>query len=199
MSCRQLSSSSPPAVSTAPAPMPSRAGPASASPTSSGSTPRRRRCSSPPWSAPSSACSNAMREAAEGFTGMDAKERMGDAYVELLRDETFLKLQLHAYAAACDDADVREATRRGFGRLWDERHRADRHVGRAVPRVHGDRHAAERRRGHGPRRGLPRRTLPSACSALQRPPDRPRLDPNSPSRKSLALRYVCSSKLVATH
>ena len=37
-----------------------------------------------------------------------------------MRDETFLKLQLHAYAAACDDADVREATRRGFGRLWDE-------------------------------------------------------------------------------
>ncbi len=62
----------------------------------------------------------AFREAAEGYTGMEAKEKLGDAYVELLRDETFLKLQLHAYAAACDDADVREATRRGFGRLWDE-------------------------------------------------------------------------------
>ena len=61
-----------------------------------------------------------MREAANGYTGMEAKEHMGAAYVELLRDETFLKLQLHAYAAACDDADVREATRRGFGRLWDE-------------------------------------------------------------------------------
>jgi AcrR family transcriptional regulator len=61
-----------------------------------------------------------MREAAEGFTGMDAKERMAQGYVELLRDETFLKLQLHAYAAACDDPDVREATRRGFGRLWDD-------------------------------------------------------------------------------
>lgn len=61
-----------------------------------------------------------MREAADGYTGMEAKEQMGAAYVELLRDETFLKLQLHAYAAACDDADVREATRRGFGRLWDE-------------------------------------------------------------------------------
>jgi AcrR family transcriptional regulator len=61
-----------------------------------------------------------MREAAEGYTGMEAKEQMGFAYVELLRDETFLKLQLHSYAAACDDADVREATRHGFGRLWDE-------------------------------------------------------------------------------
>jgi AcrR family transcriptional regulator len=61
-----------------------------------------------------------MRDSAEGFTGMDAKERMAQAYVELLRDETFLKLQLHAYAAACDDPDVREATRRGFGRLWDD-------------------------------------------------------------------------------
>jgi AcrR family transcriptional regulator len=60
------------------------------------------------------------REAAEGYTGMQAKEKLGEAYVELLRDETFLKLQLHSYAAACDDADVREATRRGFGRLWDE-------------------------------------------------------------------------------
>jgi AcrR family transcriptional regulator len=62
----------------------------------------------------------AFREAAEGYTGMEAKEKLGEAYVELLRDETFLKLQLHSYAAACDDADVREATRRGFGRLWDE-------------------------------------------------------------------------------
>ena len=63
---------------------------------------------------------NAMREAAKGYTGMDAKERMAQAYVELLRDETFLKLQLHAYAAACDHPDVREATRRGFARLWDD-------------------------------------------------------------------------------
>jgi AcrR family transcriptional regulator len=62
----------------------------------------------------------AFREAAEGYVGMEAKEKLGEAYVELLRDETFLKLQLHSYAAACDDADVREATRRGFGRLWDE-------------------------------------------------------------------------------
>ena len=61
-----------------------------------------------------------MREAADGYAGMEAKEQMGAAYVELLRDQTFLKLQLHAYAAACDDAAVREATRRGFGRLWDE-------------------------------------------------------------------------------
>jgi len=61
----------------------------------------------------------AFRDAAEGLSGHDAKEAMGAAYVELLGDETFLKLQLHAYAAACDDPDVREATRRGFGRLWD--------------------------------------------------------------------------------
>ncbi len=98
---------------------------------------------------------NAMREAAEGFAGMDAKERMADAYVELLRDETFLKLQLHAYAAACDDADVREATRRGFGRLWDDAIVLTGMSARRVPRVHGDGNAAERRRGHGSRRGLP--------------------------------------------
>jgi AcrR family transcriptional regulator len=60
------------------------------------------------------------RDAAKDLFGMEAKEALGQAYVKLLTDETFLKLQLHAYAAACDDADVRAATRRGFGRLWDE-------------------------------------------------------------------------------
>jgi AcrR family transcriptional regulator len=60
------------------------------------------------------------RDAAEGLTGMAAKEALGAEYMVLLRDQTFLRLQLHAYAAACDDPDVRMATRRGFGRLWDE-------------------------------------------------------------------------------
>jgi AcrR family transcriptional regulator len=62
----------------------------------------------------------ALRDAAEGLTGMDAKEAMGAAYLVLLSDKTFLQVQLHAYAASCDDDDVREATRRGFARMWDE-------------------------------------------------------------------------------
>jgi AcrR family transcriptional regulator len=60
------------------------------------------------------------REAADGLTGVEAKEAMAAAYLELLKDPTFLQLQLHAYAAAVADEDVRAATRRGFGRLWDE-------------------------------------------------------------------------------
>lgn len=62
----------------------------------------------------------AFQERAKGLSGLEAKEALGDAYMTLLRDQTFLRLQLQAYAAACADDDVREATRRGFGRLWDE-------------------------------------------------------------------------------
>jgi hypothetical protein len=34
------------------------------------------------------------------------------AYTELLHDQTFLQLQLHSYAAACGDDEIRDATRR---------------------------------------------------------------------------------------
>jgi AcrR family transcriptional regulator len=60
------------------------------------------------------------REASKGLTGLEAKEAMGQSYLPLLRDKTFLQLQLHAYAAAVDDDEVREVTQRGFMRLWDE-------------------------------------------------------------------------------
>jgi hypothetical protein len=42
---------------------------------------------------------------------------MGEAYHQLLADRTLLLLQLHAYAA-CDDLDIRAATRTGFKELW---------------------------------------------------------------------------------
>ena len=60
------------------------------------------------------------RAASKGLTGVEAKEAMGNAYLELLRDKTFLQMQLHAYAAAVDDDAIREVTQRGFMRLWDE-------------------------------------------------------------------------------
>jgi AcrR family transcriptional regulator len=60
---------------------------------------------------------DAFEEAAEGLAGEDALEAMGDAYGALLADRELLMHQMQAYAA-CDDADVRDATRRGFGRLW---------------------------------------------------------------------------------
>jgi AcrR family transcriptional regulator len=57
-------------------------------------------------------------EAAAGNrTGEDALVAMGDAYGRLLADRTLLLVQLHSYAA-CDDAEVREATRAGFRDLW---------------------------------------------------------------------------------
>ena len=55
--------------------------------------------------------------AAGDHTGEDALMAMGDAYHQLLADRTLLLLQLHAYAA-CDDPDIRAATRAGFKELW---------------------------------------------------------------------------------
>jgi AcrR family transcriptional regulator len=55
--------------------------------------------------------------AAGDHTGEDALMAMGDAYHQLLADRTLLLLQMHAYAA-CDDPDIRAATRAGFKELW---------------------------------------------------------------------------------
>jgi AcrR family transcriptional regulator len=55
--------------------------------------------------------------AAADRVGDDALEAMGDAYHELLQDRTLLLLQLQAYAA-CDDPEIRDATRTGFKHLW---------------------------------------------------------------------------------
>ncbi len=50
-------------------------------------------------------------------SGEAAFKAMGDAYNELLTDRTYLLLQMQAYAA-CEDAEVRDVTRRGFRDLW---------------------------------------------------------------------------------
>ena len=55
--------------------------------------------------------------AAADRVGEDALDAMGDAYHELLEDRTLLLLQLQAYAA-CDDPEIRDATRTGFKELW---------------------------------------------------------------------------------
>jgi AcrR family transcriptional regulator len=49
--------------------------------------------------------------------GEDALQAMGDAYGQLLHDRTLLQMQMQAYAA-CDDSDIRTATRAGFRDLW---------------------------------------------------------------------------------
>jgi AcrR family transcriptional regulator len=55
--------------------------------------------------------------AAADRVGEEAIEAMGDAYEELLGDRTLLLVQMHAYAA-CEDPEIRTATRAGFRRLW---------------------------------------------------------------------------------
>ena len=55
--------------------------------------------------------------AAGDKTGNEALEAMGDEYERLLDNRTLLLLQMHAYAA-CEDLEIRAATRAGFKRLW---------------------------------------------------------------------------------
>jgi AcrR family transcriptional regulator len=56
------------------------------------------------------------QEAAEGKHGEDALNAIGQAYRGLLADRTRLRGQMQAYAD-CDDAEVREVVREGYGRL----------------------------------------------------------------------------------
>jgi len=59
------------------------------------------------------------QQAAEGKTGEEALEAMGRAYGELIRSNpNRLRAQMQTYAA-CDDSDVCEVARRGFGTLVD--------------------------------------------------------------------------------
>ena len=55
--------------------------------------------------------------AAGDKTGDAALEAMGDEYELLLKNRTLLLLQMQAYAA-CEDPDIRAATRAGYKRLW---------------------------------------------------------------------------------
>jgi AcrR family transcriptional regulator len=56
--------------------------------------------------------------AAEGKRGAEALTAMGDAYVDqlLMQDRTFLLAQMQAYAA-CDDDEIRDVVRNGYGDL----------------------------------------------------------------------------------
>src|SRR5215210_6225531 len=54
--------------------------------------------------------------AAAGKNGDDVLEAIGQAYRGLLADRTRLRAQMQAYAD-CDDDDVREVVREGYGRL----------------------------------------------------------------------------------
>src|SRR3954467_14728647 len=54
------------------------------------------------------------QRAAEGKRGEEALAAMGEAYMQLLADRTRLRAQMQAYAA-CDDAEIRQIVRDGFG------------------------------------------------------------------------------------
>ena len=56
--------------------------------------------------------------AAGDRTGEEALMAMADSYELLLEDRTLLLLQMQAYAA-CDDPEIRAATRAGFKKLWE--------------------------------------------------------------------------------
>jgi AcrR family transcriptional regulator len=57
------------------------------------------------------------QRAAEGKRGEEALQAMGNAYVnEMLPDATRLRAQMQAYAA-CEDAEIREVVRNGYGDL----------------------------------------------------------------------------------
>ena len=56
--------------------------------------------------------------AAADLTGEEALMAMADSYEGLLEDRTLLLLQMQAYAA-CDDPEIRAATRAGFKKLWE--------------------------------------------------------------------------------
>jgi AcrR family transcriptional regulator len=57
------------------------------------------------------------QRAAEGYRGRAALDAMGLAYIEkLMGDEAFLRAQMQAYAA-CDDLDIRQTVREGYGDL----------------------------------------------------------------------------------
>jgi AcrR family transcriptional regulator len=58
-----------------------------------------------------------MHTASAGLKGEDALQAIGEAYGERLRtDPTYLRSQMQAYAA-CDDPEIREVVRRGYGDL----------------------------------------------------------------------------------
>src|SRR2546423_7749070 len=57
------------------------------------------------------------QDAAEGLRGEEALQAIGAKYrEELLSDRTYLRAQMQAYAA-CDDAEIRQVVRDGFGDL----------------------------------------------------------------------------------
>lgn len=58
------------------------------------------------------------QDASKGLHGQEALSAIGHAYVNLLEDRVRLQAQMQSYAA-CDDPEVCEVVRRGYGRLFE--------------------------------------------------------------------------------
>ena len=54
------------------------------------------------------------------LTGEEALMAMGRSYNALLDDRSILQMQLHMWAAACGDEEVREVARRRMAQLWQQ-------------------------------------------------------------------------------
>jgi AcrR family transcriptional regulator len=61
----------------------------------------------------------AFQEAADGLTGPEALAAIGRRYNELLGDREMLKMQMQMYAAACNDPEIQQAARDGYGALFE--------------------------------------------------------------------------------
>src|SRR3954451_15819571 len=59
-----------------------------------------------------------MQTASAGLSGEEALRAIGHAYMERLRDPLYLRAQMQAYAA-CDDDEIRQIVRQGYGALVD--------------------------------------------------------------------------------
>jgi AcrR family transcriptional regulator len=61
---------------------------------------------------------DSFKAAVGDLTGEEALTAMTDSYEQFLDSRALLRMQMQAYAA-CDDADIRVATRARFKRLWE--------------------------------------------------------------------------------
>jgi len=64
-----------------------------------------------------------LRGAAAGLTGEEAVDAIGAAYLERVSNATYLRAQMQSYVA-CEDEEIREVVRRGFGELVEYVERA---------------------------------------------------------------------------
>jgi AcrR family transcriptional regulator len=63
------------------------------------------------------------RAAAAGKTGEDVLHAIGEAYVQWVSNPTYLRAQMQSYVA-CEDEEIREVVRKGFGDLFEYVERA---------------------------------------------------------------------------